>query len=52
MQELLASGAHVDPVNDAGETPLLFALKYNHSGVVKLLIDAGASRGIAAFRSE
>ena len=40
---MLNSGAYVDAQDSAGKTPLLSACSYNNVGVVKLLVDRGAS---------
>ena len=41
LQRLIAAGAALDPVNAAGETPLLLAVRNNHLSAAALLIDAG-----------
>jgi ankyrin repeat protein len=39
---LIRAGANVNALDSAGRSPLLFAVKYGHSDMIKLLIKAGA----------
>lgn len=42
VKDILASGATVDMLTYIGETPLHFAVKFNHVNIVKVLLDEGA----------
>ena len=43
LKRLIAAGAALDPVNAAGETPLLLAVRNSHLSAAALLIDAGGN---------
>lgn len=43
---LLAAKVPINPINKAGQTPLMDAAKAGHSAVVRLLVDAGADTSI------
>lgn len=42
VKDLLSSGAQVDATNEDGWTPLHFAAFYDHTDIVRLLLDRGA----------
>jgi len=43
VKELVNGGAHVDAVNEDGDTALMFAARYGPSEVVEWLMNKGAS---------
>ncbi|MBX9588971.1 MAG: ankyrin repeat domain-containing protein [Hyphomonadaceae bacterium] len=43
LRRLIATGAPLDPVNEAKETPLLLAVKNDHLAAATLLIEAGSN---------
>jgi ankyrin repeat protein len=43
LNQLVASGAPIDPVDTSRQTPLLLAVRENHLAVARLLIEAGAN---------
>ncbi|MDD9899489.1 MAG: ankyrin repeat domain-containing protein [Alphaproteobacteria bacterium] len=42
VKELIAAGAEVDYRDSSGETPLMWAVRYNNTLLAKMLIEAGA----------
>lgn len=46
LNSLIYFGAPLDILDDAGQTPLIKAVYYNHTDAAKLLIDAGAQINI------
>jgi ankyrin repeat protein len=47
---LLAHGANPDGAPTAARTPLMYAAMYNHAGVTKALLDAGANADLKNSR--
>lgn len=43
VSQLIGQHADIDQRNEAGETPLLIAVRDNHSGIARSLMEAGAS---------
>ena len=52
VERLIATGAPIDAVNAAGQTPLLLAVQGNHVDVARRLIEAGANINAQAVNQD
>jgi ankyrin repeat protein len=52
LQQLIAAGAPLDPVDAARQTPLLLAVQTNHTAAATVLIEAGANINAQAANSD
>jgi ankyrin repeat protein len=52
LQQLIAAGAPLDPVDASRQTPLLLAVQNNHAAAAKVLIEAGANINAQAANSD
>jgi ankyrin repeat protein len=52
LQQLIAAGAPLDPIDASRQTPLLLAVQNNHTAAAKVLIEAGSNINAQAANSD